>query len=110
MGLLKEQTSFSASSARQSISSCPQLLPPFTCDAGNLLPMETAWFCLVFFSVVLLSVRLCSYSVPNEHFVLSFCDFSVFVGERNMFPPRSHPYEAYSSKDNPNRRQGAGYV
>lgn len=41
-------------------------------------------------------VILRSYSVPNEHFVRSFCDFSVFVGERNMFPPCSHPYEAYS--------------
>lgn len=43
MGLRKAQTSFSEASGRQSSSSCPQLLPPFTCDARNLLSRETAW-------------------------------------------------------------------
>lgn len=43
MGLLKAQTSFLEACDRQSSSSCPRLLPPFTCEAGNLLSRETAW-------------------------------------------------------------------
>lgn len=56
MGLLKAQTSFLEACDRQSSSSCPRLLPPFTCEAGNLLSRETAWlwvFCLFVRSVIL---------------------------------------------------------
>lgn len=42
---------------------------------------------MIFLLLVLSPVILYSYFVPNEHFVRSFCNFSVFVGERNMFPP-----------------------
>lgn len=36
--------------------------------------------------LVLLPVTFHSYFEPNEQFVLSFWNFSVFVGERNTFP------------------------
>lgn len=61
MGLLKAQTSFSEASGRQNSSSCPRLLPPFTCDAGNLLSRETAWlWFFVLLTVILYSLLLFS--------------------------------------------------
>lgn len=58
--------------------------PPFS-------PVMLGTYCLgkqhdFFFFFVHLPVILHFYFVPNEHLVLSFFDFSVFVGERSMFP------------------------
>lgn len=72
MGLLKAQTSFSEASGRQSSSSCPRLLPPFTCDVGNLLSRETAWVWVCpFASSIIFSLTF--YLMNVLHFLSEMC-------------------------------------
>lgn len=73
MGLLKAQTSFSEASGRQSSSSCPQLLPPFTCGVGNLLSRATArvWVFCPFASSIIFSLTF--YLMNVLHFLSEMC-------------------------------------